>query len=83
LPEFDNSFAEQTVYLGSTHRFDFGVSDQDGDTVSVYFGVCPDFAANLQALATDSFRLTISPPLNDFSLVGIQTCEVRVDDSIG
>ena len=83
LPAFDSYFAEQNVYLGRTIFFDFRVSDIDGGTLYVGFGYCPYFATNLFELSLNTYRITISPLLTDFSLVGtIQICEVTVNDGL-
>ena len=80
LPLIDTTFTNQNMVLGSTKTIDFKVSDLDGDILYTHLYVYPSFVS-LTALATNSYRITISPPLTGFSLVGSHTCEVHTHDS--
>jgi hypothetical protein len=82
-PIFDVSFtAAYDVYLGKSISIDFTVSDGDHEVLTVNQDAsCPIFTT-LSNPVINSYRLTVSPSLNGFSLLGPSSCKLILRDSI-
>lgn len=73
-------FTTQNVYLGKSINFYFTVSDLDNDNLDVTKSThCPVFTALIKQ-STNDYKLNISPPLNDFTLLGTKSCTVFLSD---
>ena len=73
-------FNTQNVYLGKSINFDFTVSDSDNYYLYVSKSTnCPAFTTLIKQ-SMNSYRLNISPPLNDFTLLGTKSCTVDLSD---
>jgi hypothetical protein len=81
LPRFVTTFTTQEIYMGSYLDFYFTVSDSDHNTLTVTKDAsCPTFTILYSTSITNKHRLYISPPLTDFTTLGLNSCKLILND---